>query len=150
MKKSSLPLSIIDVCKSGGCVQRACNLIARFGQNPHAVWKASNCLYSDTIANLLAEYPSFLIQIDPEPVLTPYRSEEIGCNDRAQQIAATHTSYLYLPKLLLRLGPNSSRLVISPAAQSVVVRQAKEVLLSRFRKLPCAASCLAPVTQQVL
>ena len=93
--------------------QRAFNLIARFGQNPLAVWKASSCFHSDTIANLLAIYPGLLIQIDPEPILTRFQSDDIGCNDRAEQFAATQTSYLKLPKLLLRLGPNSSRLLVT-------------------------------------
>jgi hypothetical protein len=93
--------------------QRAFNLIERFGLNPPAVWKASSCFQSDTIANLLAVFPNLLIQIGPEPVLAPCRSNEIGRNDRAQQFAATHTSYLNLPKLLLRLGPNSSRLLVA-------------------------------------
>lgn len=93
--------------------QRALNLIECFGLNPPAVWEASSCFHSDTIANLLAVYPSLLIQIILEPALSQCRSDEIACNNRARQFAATHTVYLNLPKLLLRLGPNASRLLVT-------------------------------------
>jgi len=72
-------------------------------------------LQSDTIANLLAINPSMQIQINQVATQCPCPIDEVRNTDRNQQFAATYTSYLNLPKLLLRLEPNASR--ISTAAQ---------------------------------
>jgi hypothetical protein len=88
-------------------------LANRFGENPPRIWKASNCLQSDTIANLLAIYPQIRIEIMQVLDQSPRQTDEVRNVDRNQQFNATHTSYLCLPKLLLRLGPNSRRINIS-------------------------------------
>ena len=88
-------------------------LVRRFDAAPPFVWQASSCLHSDTIANLLAIFPQMRIQIDQVPYPSTCRTDEISNSDRKQQFAATYTSYLNLPKLLLRLGPNASRVTIA-------------------------------------
>jgi hypothetical protein len=92
---------------------RAHALVKRFDAAPPFVWQASSCLHSDTIANLLAIFPQMRIQIDQVPYPSTCRTDEISNADRKQQFAATYTSYLNLPKLLLRLGPNASRVTIA-------------------------------------
>ncbi len=92
---------------------KAIALIKRFGNSPPQLWQASSCLYADTIANLLAIFPQMRIQIDQVPYPSNCRTDEISNADRKQQFTATFTSYLNLPKLLLRLGPNASRVTIA-------------------------------------
>ena len=95
---------------------KAYSLVKRFGENPPAVWQVSNCLHSDTIANLLAIFPQIQIQIKPAPEQIPCRTDEVRKFDRNQPFAANYTSYLNLPRLLIRLGPNASRVSLPNAS----------------------------------
>ena len=88
-------------------------LINRFGETPPRIWEAASCLHSDTIANMLAVFPEMRIQINQTLEQSPCPADEVKKSDRNQQFAATYTSYLNLPKLLLRLGPNASRISIA-------------------------------------
>jgi len=88
-------------------------LINRFGDAPPPVWEAASCLHSDTIANLLAVFPEMRNQINQLLEQSLCQADEVKKSGRNQQSAATYTSYLSLPTLLLRLGPNASRISIA-------------------------------------
>jgi hypothetical protein len=49
--------------------------------------------------------------------------DAIPNHDRCGQFAATHTSYLNLIRLLLRLGPNASRIVPNETSLAILSQQ---------------------------
>lgn len=91
---------------------KARSLINRFGNAPPAVWSECNCQSADTIGNLLAAYPDLIIRTNAAPLAQKHQEIAIASCDRVHQFAATRTSYLSLAKLLLRLGPNASRVEV--------------------------------------
>ena len=92
---------------------KASTQINRFGDAPPRISGAASCLHSDTIANLLAVYPEMQIQINQRSEQYPCPPDEVKNSYRDQQFAATYTSYFNLPKLLVRVGPNASRISIA-------------------------------------
>ena len=90
--------------------KRSRDLVESWGDDPPASFTLESTVHIETAANLLAAYPTLQIIIPCSTEAIPVACESIKNHDRCSQFAATHTSYLNLLKLLLRLGPNSSRL----------------------------------------
>jgi hypothetical protein len=91
----------------------AARMVQKLDSDSPEFLQLSGCLRSDTIANLLAIYPQLQIEIGMEKRIELARADQIPDHNRADQFEATHTSYLNLPRLLLRLGPNAARLIVS-------------------------------------
>jgi len=91
----------------------ATRMVQQLGSDSPEFLQLSSCLRSDTIANLLAIYPNLQIEIGMEKRIELARADQIPDHHRAQQFEVTLTSYLNLPRLLLRLGPNAARLIVS-------------------------------------
>lgn len=90
--------------------KRSRDLVESWGDDPPASFTLESTVNIETAANLMAAYPTLQIIIPCSTEAIPVACESIKNHDRCMQFAATHTSYLNLLRLFLRLGPNSSRL----------------------------------------
>jgi hypothetical protein len=86
-------------------------IVERWGNQPPDSFELENITHVETAANLLAAYPNLRIIVSGSQDRQMKSCDAIPNHDRCCQFAATHTSYLNLIRLLLRLGPNASRIV---------------------------------------
>lgn len=93
--------------------QRSKYLITCWGNLSPSTYEPSSNTHVETIANLLTAYPELRIKLPTENRKTPSTCGRISPSCRAQQFDFTGTAYLNAAKLLLRLGPNASRVSIS-------------------------------------
>jgi len=90
--------------------KRSRDFVESWGDDPPASFTLESTVHIETAANLLAAYPTLQIIIRCSTEAIPVACESIKNHDRCMQFAATHTSYLNLIRLLLRVGPNASRI----------------------------------------
>ena len=87
------------------------NVIGSWGNRPPDSFELENITHFETAANLLAAFPNLQIIVSGSQGSQMKSCDAIPNHDRCGQFAATHTLYLNLIRLLLRLGPNASRIV---------------------------------------
>jgi len=92
--------------------KRSRELVESWGKHPPDSFSLGNNTHIETAANLLAAYPELQIITTSSTDRPIQLCDAIPIQDRSGQFATTHTSYLNLLKLLLRLGPNASRVVL--------------------------------------
>jgi hypothetical protein len=90
--------------------KRSRAIVERWGENPPDSFELENITHVETAANLLAAYPNLQIMVSGSQDSQMKSCDAIANHDRCGQFAATHTSYLNMIRLLLRLGPNAARL----------------------------------------
>ncbi|MCY2973332.1 MAG: hypothetical protein NTW52_01555 [Planctomycetota bacterium] len=99
--------------------KRSRDLVAIWGAGPHASYTLESSVHIETAINLLTAYPTLRIFVPCTNDTNPVACESIKNHDRCGQFAATHTSYLNLLRLMLRVGPNATRVVVhGPVEQS--------------------------------
>lgn len=91
--------------------KRSRDLVRNWGDKPPDSFSLENITHIETAANLLAAYPNLKVTVSGTIDGQPSPCDTIPNQNRSEQFAASHTSYLNLLKILLRLGPNASRLV---------------------------------------
>ncbi len=91
--------------------KRSRDLVRNWSDKPPDSFSLENVTHIETAANLLAAYPNLEVIVSGTIDGQPRSCDTIPNQNRSEQFAATHTSYLNLLKILLRLGPNASRLV---------------------------------------
>ena len=92
--------------------KRSRELVESWGKHPPDSFSLGNNTHFETAANLLAAYPELQIITTSSTDKPIQLCDAIPIHDRSRQFATTHTTYLNLLKLLLRLGPNASRVVL--------------------------------------
>jgi hypothetical protein len=93
--------------------KRSRELVAGWGDEPPVSYTLESMVQIETAANLLAAYPNLGIIASESIVHRQTNCEDIGIKDRLGQFEVSCTSYMNLPRLLLRLGPNASRLSVA-------------------------------------
>jgi len=83
--------------------------LSGWNAHPPETFTIDSITHIETAANLLAAYPKLRILTAISSDRQAHKYEDISNLDRCAQFATTHTSYLNLLRLLLRLGPNASR-----------------------------------------
>jgi len=91
--------------------KRSGSIVDGWGNGPPDSFELENITNVETAANLLAAYPNLQIIVSGSQHRQMKSCDAFPNHDRCGQFAATHTSYLNLIRLLLRLGPNASRVV---------------------------------------
>jgi hypothetical protein len=93
--------------------KRSRDLVAVWGDQPPVSYTLESIVQIETAANLLAAYPNLGIIASESTIRRQINCEAIGIQDRRAQFDASRTSYMNLPRLLLRLGPNACRLSVA-------------------------------------
>ena len=98
-------------------------IVERWGNSPPDSFELENITQVETAANLLTAYPNLQITVACSQDSQLGSCDAIRNHDRCGQFAATHTSYLNLIRLLLRLGPNASRIVPNETPLAMLSQQ---------------------------
>ncbi|MDX1925288.1 MAG: hypothetical protein SFV81_02145 [Pirellulaceae bacterium] len=93
--------------------KRSRAIVDGWGNRPPDSFSLENITQVETAANLLTAYPNLKITVNDSMEFFAPCCSSISSHDRRGQFEATHTGYLNLLKLLLRLGPNAARIVVA-------------------------------------
>jgi hypothetical protein len=93
--------------------KRSRELVAGWGDEPPVSYTLESMVQIETAVNLLSVYPNLGIIASESIIHRQTNCVAIGIHDRRGQFDASCTSYMNLPRLLLRLGPNASRLSVA-------------------------------------
>ena len=103
--------------------KRSRAIVDNWGNRPPDSFSLENITQVETAANLLTAYPNLQITVACSQDSQLGSCDAIPNHDRCGQSAATHTSYLNLIRLLLRLGPNASRIVPNENSLAMLSQQ---------------------------
>ena len=103
--------------------KRSRAIVEGWGNSPPDSFELENITHVETAANLLAAYPKLQIIVSGSQGSQMKSCDAIPNHDRCGQFTATHTSYLNLIRLLLRLGPNASRIVPNETSLAMLSQQ---------------------------
>jgi len=90
--------------------KRSRAIVDGWGNRPPDSFMLQNITHIETAASLLAAYPNLQLMVSGSQDSQMKSCDAIPNHDRCGQFAATHTSYLNLLRLMLRLGPNATRI----------------------------------------